>query len=444
MLRSSRKSLNGFWALLLGVLLFSAPELRAQDGTDNGYSPYSVYGIGDLSQQGTSTTRMMGGIGTALRNPRIMNLMNPAAVTARDTLSFMADFSVSGSNTFYEQGSLTSGNNTFNISSLALSFPIWRSSAMMIGLTPYSNVGYDFSTTVTDPELVGRVNNIGYTCTGNGSIYKLFISGGATFWRSLSVGAEFQYYFGNLEKGTELSFEQTAHRDINTGYNLSLHTASMKVGVQYETRLSGNMALTAGATYQMKSRLSGYVDDYRIANVSGVTDTLRYQTDTLAGKGLNLPQEFSFGLALKKGDKWIAEIDYSQSDWTKSGFDKQAGLANPSALPFAASVSRQLRGGFEYTPSRYDTRYYFRRVTYRGGAYYNQAYYQVGGNRIDAYGLTFGLTLPVSSRYYNGLSLGIDLGRRGSTASHLVRETYLTFNIGFNIHDIWFRKYRYE
>lgn len=443
MLRSCRKSIIGMWALLFGALLFSAPQLRAQDGTYNGYSPYSVYGVGDLFQQGSSTTRMMGGIGTALRNQRLMNLQNPAAVTARDTLSFMADFSISASNTLYEQGSITSAHNTFNISSLAMSFPIWRSSALMLGLTPYSNVGYDFSSTVTDPELVGRVENIGYNCSGNGSIYKFFISGGVTFWEKLSVGAEFQYYFGNIEKATMLSFDQTAHRDISTGYTLSLHTSSLKLGAQYETRLPGNMALTAGATYQFKSRMSGYIDDYRIANVSSLTDTLRYQTDTLAGKGIRMPGEFSIGLALKKGDKWLAEIDYTQSDWTGSGFDAQPGLANKGTLPFAASVSRQIRGGFELTPNRYDTRYYLRRVTYRGGAYYNQAYYQVGGNTINAYGLTFGITLPIN-RYYNGLSLGVDIGQRGSTASHLVRETYVTFNIGFNIHDIWFRKYRYE
>ena len=107
-------------------------------------------------------------------------------------------------------------------------------------------------------------------------------------------------------------------------------------------------------------------------------------------------------------------------------------------------MSRSIRGGFEFTPNRYDARYYLRRVTYRGGAYYNQAYYRVGGHRIDAFGLTFGLTLPINNRLYNGVSLGLELGRRGSMADGLVRETYVNFHIGFNIHDIWFRKYRYE
>lgn len=425
------------------LLLFPGGFVFAQDGTYSGYSPYSVYGIGELSAGGTATTRMMGGAGIGMRNRRILNLLNPAAVTARDSLSFMADFSMSATNTLYQQDGFTSAHNTFNISSLALSFPIWRSSAMLVGLTPVSNMGYHFSTTVTDPALVGRVGNVEYTSSGSGSVYQLIIAGGATFWNRLSVGAEFQYYFGNLSKATTLTFEETSQRDIDNGFNLSLHSPSLKLGVQYETALPDNLFLTAGATWRMKAPLRGYVDDYQIATVSSVSDTLRFQTDTLA-RSVSLPQELGFGLSLRKGDRWAANLDFTLADWTASGFDAQRGFANKGALPFAASVSRSIRGGFEFTPNRYDARYYLRRVTYRGGAYYNQAYYRVGGHRIDAYGLTFGLTLPINNRLYNGVSLGLELGRRGSIADGLVRETYVNFHIGFNIHDIWFRKYRYE
>lgn len=426
------------------LLLFPGGFVFAQDGTYSGYSPYSVYGIGELSAGGTATTRMMGGAGIGMRNRRILNLLNPAAVTARDSLSFMADFSMSATNTLYQQDGFTSAHNTFNISSLALSFPIWRSSAMLVGLTPVSNMGYHFSTTVTDPALVGRVGNVEYTSSGSGSVYQLIIAGGATFWNSLSVGAEFQYYFGNLSKATTLTFEETSQRDIDNGFNLSLHSPSLKLGVQYEAALPDNLFLTAGATWRMKAPLRGYVDDYQIATVSSVSDTLRFQTDTLARRSVSLPQELGFGLSLRKGDRWAANLDFTLADWTASGFDGQRGFANKGALPFAASVSRSIRGGFEFTPNRYDARYYLRRVTYRGGAYYNQAYYRVGGHRIDAFGLTFGLTLPINNRLYNGVSLGLELGRRGSMADGLVRETYVNFHIGFNIHDIWFRKYRYE
>ena len=53
------------------------------------------------------------------------------------------------------------------------------------------------------------------------------------------------------------------------------------------------------------------------------------------------------------------------------------------------------------------------------------------------------MTFPVY-RLYNGISVGIDLGQKGSMRNKMVKEIYKTFKIGNNIHDIWFQKQRYE
>lgn len=76
----------------------------AQDGTYGAYSPYSIYGVGDISKEGTAYNKSMGGVGIATRNRRFINYLNPAAVTARDSLAFMADFGISEKNTLYRQG----------------------------------------------------------------------------------------------------------------------------------------------------------------------------------------------------------------------------------------------------------------------------------------------------------------------------------------------------
>ena len=68
------------------VFLFAGMTLRAQEGAHGAYSPYSIYGIGDISVQGTAFNKGMGGVGTATRNKRFINYTNPAAVTARDSL----------------------------------------------------------------------------------------------------------------------------------------------------------------------------------------------------------------------------------------------------------------------------------------------------------------------------------------------------------------------
>ena len=74
---------------LITVFLVISVFVHAQNGTYGAYSPYSIYGIGDLSKQGTAYNKSMGGVGIANRNNRFINIQNPAAVTARDTLSFI-------------------------------------------------------------------------------------------------------------------------------------------------------------------------------------------------------------------------------------------------------------------------------------------------------------------------------------------------------------------
>ena len=67
---------------LLSVFLIIGAVASAQDGTFGAYSPYSIYGIGDISKEGTAYNKSMGGVGIASRNNRFINYLNPAAVTA--------------------------------------------------------------------------------------------------------------------------------------------------------------------------------------------------------------------------------------------------------------------------------------------------------------------------------------------------------------------------
>ena len=44
----------------------------------------------------------------------------------------------------------------------------------------------------------------------------------------------------------------------------------------------------------------------------------------------------------------------------------------------------------------------------------------------------------------NGVTIGADLGQRGSLSGGLVRERYFRLSVGVNLHDVWFIKPRYE
>ena len=429
--------------LLLSVFLIIGVCAYAQDGTYGAYSPYSIYGIGDISREGTAFNKSMGGVGVATRNRRFINYLNPAAVTARDSLSFMADFGLVQNNKVFSQGNIKSAHNTFNIYDFVMTFPIYRSSAFMVGLTPFSDVGYDFSSIEKDPDIIGNTGNISYDSYGTGSVYQLFAGAGVTLWKRLSLGAEFIYYFGNIDKVTNMDYSNSSYRSVNSGSDLMVRATTGKFGLQYEQKIAGDVYMTLGATYRLGANMKGEVTNYRYANQSSVSDTLRHSTTSLKAAGVNFADELGVGISVRSGEKWMAEFDYLRSDWTKSGFDATPGFGVEGDSKFSSTVSQSFRAGFEIVPNRNDIRYYLKKCTYRAGAYFDQAYYKLDGNNVNTMGVTLGITLPVF-RLYNGLTLGVDFGQKSSTRNNMIRERYAMFAIGFNIHDLWFRKVQYQ
>lgn len=433
-----------FRLAIISILLISGIAAYAQDGAYNSYSPYTVFGVGDIYNQGTATTKSMGGVGIATRNNRYLNYMNPAAITARDTLSFMMDFSVNNRNTVYRQDGITSANNTFNISDFAFSFPIYKSLTFAAGITPFSEVAYDFSSEITDKELIGNTGNISYSSSGSGGLYQLFGGVAFTAWDKLSLGVQAIYIFGNISKESTLTFDDSSYRTLYSGYEMDLHAGTVKFGAQYEHSLGPQTTMIVGATYRVRAKMKGHREDYRYGYISDVVDTVRYVLDTFGtGSRIKVADELGLGVSIKKGDKWMLELNYTRSDWSGSNFASETGFANEASVSFKESVAESVRLGFEYTPNRNDIRYYYRRMTYRAGAYYNKTYYQVDGKNVNEYGLTLGLTLPVN-KWYNGITIGLDVGQRGGLNGSLTRERYVGFYGGVNLHDIWFRKLRYE
>ena len=417
------------------LLLFSAWVLSAQtDGTYSGFSPYSVFGVGQLHQPGTAWNRSMGGVGIAARNNRYINILNPASMTARDSLSFMGDFGLGGRISLFSEGNKRALNTTFNIDDFVISFPLWKHTAAMVGITPVSDVGYNIVYAEMDPEAGYRT----FTSKGNGGIYQVFGAFAATFWNRLSIGAQFNYCFGNINKQASIDYDAASFRDMASGDSLQVNNFTGKIGLQYEQPLTTTRSLTFGATYKFSTPLNGYSLHYE---ERGAYDRRR-SSSTLKESGLYMGDELGVGVSYRNTDKLLIEVDYTRTDWSRSRMDQVKGFSNVGDVVFAPSVGQAVRAGFAYTPNRNDIRYFMRRCTYRAGAYFDQSYYTVDGEHVNAVGITLGMTIPVF-RWYNGITVGLDVGRRG-LASSQVKETYFGFNIGVNIFDIWFQKRPYE
>ena len=156
--------------------------------------------------------------------------------------------------------------------------------------------------------------------------------------------------------------------------------------------------------------------------------------------------ELGVGLSYRNADKFLVEVDYTRTDWSRTRLDEVKGFSNVGDVTFSQSVGQAIRAGVAFTPNRNDVRtgfvHFLRRCTFRGGAYFDQSYYTVDGAHVNAIGVTLGMTIPVF-RGYNGITVGLDFGRRGLATSQ-VKETYFGFNLGFNVFYIWFQKRPYE
>ena len=434
-----RKTLHRWF---LTAILAACAAVSAHGQATGTYTPYSIYGVGDLSQPGSAYNKTMGGVGVAVRNNRYINLINPAAVTARDSLAFMADFSLYNDNKMFNQDGIRSASNTFNINDLAMSFPIWRKSAMMVGVMPFSDTGFGYSFNYTDPQLIGQTNNITYAAAGTGSLYKAFAAAGVTLFKRLSLGVQWNYYFGKIEKTYTTTFNDASYNGILNGTTGEITGNGFKFGVQYEQPVGTKHALTVGATYSLPVNLKGSMESYRYSAGTAASDTLYYKADRLGvDSKVQIPSEIAVGVSFQERGRWVATFDYSRSDWRGSGLDGARGFT--ASKLFTASTAQSFRAGFEIVPNRNDVRYYFNRAAYRVGAYHKKEYYLLAGQQVASTGITLGMTIPIVN-FYNGFTIGLDLGQRGSLGGEMIRERYFNISIGFNLYDIWFRKPQYE
>ena len=414
-------------------LITSAQETDAL-GT---YTPYSLYGIGEISKQGTAVNRGMGGIGTAVRDNRFINYMNPASITARDTLAFMLDFGVDSKNIYSSDGNNKSAFNTVNVNNFVFTAPIYKKSALIVGVNPYSNIGYKLESTENDPHLVSKYGDIKYQKYGTGSINQLFVGAAMNFFKHFSIGAEYIYYFGALNRYSNVNFNTDASlRSLQTGFDYALGASSGRVGLQYfgKVNKAKDVELTLGATYRFAAKLKGDFTEFAYAKGAAVDTIIHSAYDNF---NANIPQELSFGFSVRTKDKWMFGADYMRQDWSGEYFENAS-----NDFKYEATASSYYKAGFEFTPNKYDIRYYMKRVTYRVGAYYEQSYLKIGGNQINAAGVTVGMSLPIH-KMSNAVNVALDLGQKGSTKNNLIRERYIKFILNVSLYDIWFIKYKY-
>ncbi|MDR2813820.1 MAG: outer membrane protein transport protein [Prevotellaceae bacterium] len=414
-----------------GAGFFIIGSVYAQDNSSiNTYSPYSMYGMGDIAQPGLTATGSMGGITTGVRESRQIDYVNPAGASARDSLTFVLDFGGEMKNFYSKTSTLNTSYNTANFRHIAFAFPVGRF-GLSVGLTPFSSVGYEVEQRERNDDIVASMGDVRYLYRGEDGVNQIFLNLGFNATERWAVGAGVRYLFGSISHYYNVQFNTNAY--YSNVYSSEVQKISSFVptlGAQYTQPLDDKRRIVFGASFQPEMKLRGT----RTA-LSQVSANAGYDTayNSSGSASALMPMQLNLGASITATEKWMLGAEFNYQDWSKTK------VINSTD---AMGRSYNIRLGGYYIPNRYDVRYFWKRMTYRGGLRYSQTPPLYNGNAVRDIALNAGFSLPMRGAGY--LNAGVEVGRRGATGSGMVQETYLTLSVGITLFEAWFVKYRYE
>lgn len=452
------------WYKLLAVvaLVMSTSAVMAQTSSINAFSPYTMYGIGEINTPGSLQIRSMGGAGVAMRQVGTINLLNPASHSLVSRKSFMLDFGMEGQNYYNYQTAegvdKKSAYNSFNIREFAFLMPLHKNLGLAFSVTPYSSVGYrmtyDHHYDPNDP-VWGNVGRVNYAYQGEGDVTEVKLGLGYELFKGFSVGVAAQYYWGDIDRTFSMYPVSIvgggAHGQVVGESQYAISRFKGQLGVQWNAIQTQKRMLTFGATYDLGGDLKPevsteiYTDDLYSTTVQGDTTHLE----------MRLPRQLAVGVSYQTS-KWLLSADYARQDWSSNGRTELTG-ANPvsgASMRVAYVDTHTIKLGAEFTPGRYDVRRFWNRWSYRAGLRFGQHNQSFDGKKLDEMAATLGMRIPFKFMGVSSVDLGVEYGRRGyniAKSAGLVRQEYFKFSIGFTLfasatenHEYWFMRPKYD
>jgi len=427
----------------------------AQTG-DN--SPYSRFGIGDLSIDAFQHLKQMGGIGNAQTDAFHINIKNPASYSFLRTTSF--DIGVYAKRGTLQTESLTATQWTGNLEYISLGFPLYNplnqlldreKKELALGMTftlkPHSTVSYDLST----QESIDSIGALQRSYTGQGGSYK-FLWGNSIKYKDFAFGVNLGYLFGKVTYNRDVDFFELNNAMVNRfSSNYSLSGFLYDIGLIY-TKVLNNKELEANTQAQPKklnfgltfNSATSFSTNSNIQNLAvqfignqTIIDTSDTTVREQPGNG-RLPGVLGLGVNYANGEKWALGIDYDIATWSNYFNDGNEEVEGDLGDTHSLSL-----GGF-FRPNYKSFSNYWKRVYYRFGAYHREDPRLIGNEQIKSQGITFGMGLPfVFQRKVSHTNIGIDLGRSGMNTP--IQENYVRFTLGFTFNDDeWFVKRKYN
>jgi hypothetical protein len=398
-----------------------------------GKSPYSYYGIGELTDPGYATYQQMGGAGVSYANGLNINSLNPALLARNKYTTY--DVGAHGQYKKLIEGSTYQRDFGANINYLSIALPVAKKWTTSLQYMPYSYTDYQVSSYKFIPTTSTYAT---YTYKGSGGINRIAWSNGVQAGKNLFVGLEVNYLFGGIDResisqltmGDGQDYQATLLDRTNHG------DFKFKAGVAYRKKLSTNWYMSVGGTYDFGKNFSAVRNRMLELKSNGVAinvnppDTIsRSETGTIY-----LPSAYRLGFTLESPYKFAFTVDYSQQQWSQ-----YKDLSGANGL---MQDTKTIALGMEYIPNFSTVKGYHKLMAYRLGFNRTESPYSVNNQRIIDQSFTFGLGLPMGQNRLSSANVGVAIGQRGINTP--IQENYVKFSVGFSLLDSWFVKYKID
>lgn len=438
----------------LATVLFICSSAVAQKAT---YSPYSQLGIGIPVYNPITAQASMGGSFNALRGDEYINFYNPASYSSYQYMHFQ--FALEYQSVTATRAGANRRSDLVFFNQLALGMPIIKNRlGFAFGYTPYSNVGYSFSSSEqrTSPDTV----NIDYTYEGKGGVDRFFIGFGGNPVKGLSIGFNTYFYLGNIERSKTSYFPDAfGGSNIQSVNNIRVADFGMDYGLQYTINFKDRrdsllpkkeqkdrFRLTFGATYVLGKKMAARQTSIARYFNGSLVDNF-YQEDTIAERQkvkLFLPMSFGGGISFGQPDFWQVVADFNFGMWSQFRYADNAAEPN-------FSNSYRVSLGAEINPKSGNKKNFLGKITYRIGGRYGTSYLSPGGTPYQEAAISFGLGLPIlvndvfatRTKLSSFFNIGFEYGVMMPGSPVYSREQMARVVFSFNLRNKWFNTNKY-
>ncbi|MEL7427507.1 MAG: hypothetical protein AAFN81_31240, partial [Bacteroidota bacterium] len=294
--------------------------------------------------------------------------------------------------------------------------------ATVVGLEPYSQVGYSI---LTQRQLDNIENSYQLLNEGEGGLTRLFWGNAWQLAPQLSVGLNANFIFGSISQQERfLSTGQLGNFEVQS--ETVLRGFNFDGGLQWAIPLGAD-EVTFGVVLQTDSRLWSRTDRELLSGI----DLLESEGDGNRDN-YRVPVRYGFGSTYRRPN-WLITAEASYENWASLGLASDATFVDTWSGTLAMEIA----------PFKDVYQDYFEAFTLRAGFSYRNSYLEIEGQSFGHWLASLGMGVPLGPQR-NHLHLSYSFQNRGTPKNGLIAEQTHQITLGFTIRDVWFLQRKFN